>query len=414
MKVLFAVSNENISESIVKKYQKDYKEIISYKNVYYFNAILKELQKNKTYDRIVISEELEPFSNNNYDAIDKFIFEKLDSISDEALDNSGTDIPIILICTDRRSKGESILVKLFGIGVYSALLGQDRSIEQVCALIKKPRSKKEAKIYYKIDSDDVNYQSENENDVSETEIKNILAHYKKLGKNEEKYAESFESIASQYNDVQLRIICNFLPLNVKAILEGTSSKYQQLMTNAPKAGKVNTKIQKLEPPKSGIKEEYLRGQGDGGRPVIIPSAVNKKEVKKLGRTTEPQEDDNIDTLLESRPKAQPIMQTIDDDIEEKLDTIGNMPSLDQTPMSLSEQPKKGRGRPKKIVEDDDFDLLSSADIAGLPKKGRGRPKKAEQLFEQEEEPTNTPLSSFDDDDGLLTRKCDACSYETRF
>ena len=44
MKVLFAVSNDNISESIVKKYQKDYKEIISYKNVYYFNAILKEIR----------------------------------------------------------------------------------------------------------------------------------------------------------------------------------------------------------------------------------------------------------------------------------------------------------------------------------------------------------------------------------
>ena len=44
MKVLFAVSNEEISESIVKKYQKEYKQIISYKNVYYFNAILKELQ----------------------------------------------------------------------------------------------------------------------------------------------------------------------------------------------------------------------------------------------------------------------------------------------------------------------------------------------------------------------------------
>ena len=39
MKVLFAVNNENISESILKKYQKDYKEVISYKNVYYFNAI---------------------------------------------------------------------------------------------------------------------------------------------------------------------------------------------------------------------------------------------------------------------------------------------------------------------------------------------------------------------------------------
>jgi len=45
MKVLFAVSNEEISELIVKKYQKEYKQIISYKNVYYFNAILKEIQK---------------------------------------------------------------------------------------------------------------------------------------------------------------------------------------------------------------------------------------------------------------------------------------------------------------------------------------------------------------------------------
>ena len=34
MKVLFAVSNDEISESIVKRYQRDYKEIISYKNFY--------------------------------------------------------------------------------------------------------------------------------------------------------------------------------------------------------------------------------------------------------------------------------------------------------------------------------------------------------------------------------------------
>ena len=54
MKVLFAVDNDNISEEIVKRYQKQYKEIISYKNVYYFNAILKELQNDKTYDRVVI------------------------------------------------------------------------------------------------------------------------------------------------------------------------------------------------------------------------------------------------------------------------------------------------------------------------------------------------------------------------
>ena len=122
MEGLFAVNNENISETIIKRYQQEYKEIISVKNVYYFNAIIKELQKDKTYDRIVISEDLEPFSNNNYDAIDKFIFDKMDNISDEATNQSGNDIPIILICADRREKSEPLLIKLFGIGVYNAIL----------------------------------------------------------------------------------------------------------------------------------------------------------------------------------------------------------------------------------------------------------------------------------------------------
>ena len=176
MKVLFAVNNENISNLIVKKYQKDYKEIISFKNVYYFNAILKEIQKDKTYDRIVISEDLEQFTNSNYQQMDKFIFDRLDSISDEASNIQGEDIPIILLCSERRTKGEETLVKLFGIGIYSALIGKDRDINEVCRLINKPRSKKEAKEYYRIDTDDVNYQAENENDVSEIEIQNILAH----------------------------------------------------------------------------------------------------------------------------------------------------------------------------------------------------------------------------------------------
>ena len=55
MKVLFAVNEDDISTQVVKKYQKEYKEIISYKNIYYFNAIIKELQRDKSYDRIVIS-----------------------------------------------------------------------------------------------------------------------------------------------------------------------------------------------------------------------------------------------------------------------------------------------------------------------------------------------------------------------
>ena len=150
MKVLFAVNNDNISNSIVKKYQKEYKEILSYKNVYYFNALLKELQKDKTYDRVVISEDLEPFANNNYDTIDKFLFEKLDKISDETERFDGNNTDIILICTDRRTKSDDMLVKMFSIGVYNAIIEKDRSIEEVCRLINKPKGKKEAKLYYKI------------------------------------------------------------------------------------------------------------------------------------------------------------------------------------------------------------------------------------------------------------------------
>ena len=171
MKVLFAVSNDKMSETIIKQYEKQYKEIINYKNVYYFNAILKELQRDKTYDRIVISEDLEQYASSSYDQKDKFIFDRLDNISDEALDVNGDDIPIILICSERRKKAEEFLNKLFGIGIYNAIVGDDRSTDEVCRLINKPRSKKEAKKYYGIDSDDTIYDPVNENEVSEIELK---------------------------------------------------------------------------------------------------------------------------------------------------------------------------------------------------------------------------------------------------
>ena len=229
MKVLFAVNDENISTAIVKKYQKQYKEIISYKNVYYFNAILKELQRNKSYDRIVISEDLEEFTSSSYEQKDKFIFDRLDNISDEAISVNGADIPIILISSDRRAKGEPILVKLFSISIYNAILGEDRTIDEVCRLINKPRSKKEAKIYYKIDSEDAKYERTKENEVNEMELQNILRHFKRLGKNENDYVESFRNIMTQYNQAQLKVVIAVLPENVKKILQDNSPEYQKIM-----------------------------------------------------------------------------------------------------------------------------------------------------------------------------------------
>ena len=285
MKVLFAVSSESISDAIIKRYQKDYKEILSYKNVYYFNAILKEIQKDKTYDRIVISEDLEPFANNNYDAIDKFIFEKLDNISDEAQDIDGNETSIIMICTDRHTPGSSFLVKLFGIGIYNALLGSDRKIESICKLINKPRVKKEAKMYYKIDADDVNYNNKNEKEVSELEIQNILTHFKKLGRNTDKYAESFNNIAAQYTDDQLKIIVNCLPMAVKAVLEDECQKYQELMAAEGMIEKVNreaVKTTKEASKQTGIKIDIIENKLNQTKmtgPIVIPSSVRTSKNK---------------------------------------------------------------------------------------------------------------------------------------
>ena len=374
MKVLFAVSNEEISENIVKKYQKEYKEIISYKNVYYFNAILKELQKDKTYDRVVISEDLESFTNNQYDQIDKFIFEKLDSISDEASNYQGDNIPIILICSDRRIKSEQMLVKLFGISIYDALLGTDRNIDELCKLINKPRSKKEAKIYYKIDSDDVNYRPENENDVSEVEIQNILAHYKRLGKNEDKYLESFNNIASQYNDVQLKIICKFLPLNVKAVLEEKSPKYQQLMA-------FNTKVSdKIRKPKNevddGTSEMLLKTVNTRetilSKPVVIPNAVNLQSTKKLTKP-KPVKQEEEDPIKQIEREINAYVQN-ENNFEEKENDVKEVENVEPEKEEEVKPAPKRRGRPRKNP------LPENTDDA--PKKKRGRPKKKVEVSNQ--------------------------------
>mgnify|MGYP004501924799 CR=1 FL=1 len=374
MKVLFAVSNEEISENIVKKYQREYKEIISYKNVYYFNAILKELQKDKTYDRVVISEDLENFTNNQYDQIDKFIFEKLDSISDEASNYQGDNIPIILICSDRRTKSEPMLVKLFGISIYDALIGADRNVDELCKLINKPRSKKEAKLYYKIDSDDVNYKPENENDVSEVEIQNILSHYKRLGKNADKYVESFNNIASQYNDIQLKVICKFLPLNVRAVLEEKSPKYQQIMAfNSKVTDKLRkSKRQDVEGTSEKLLKSVTSTEKILSKPVVIPNAVNMKNVKKLSRPNaqalaEPEED----PIKQIEREINTYVKKENEFVKEKKEEIKEVPKKNDEKENIVEEEIKPaprrRGRPRKnpLPEETQEPV----------KKRRGRPKK---------------------------------------
>jgi len=452
MKILFAVSNENISEAVKREYQNNYKAQLVTKNVYYFNAIIKELQNNKTYDVVIISEDLEPFANNNYDTIDKFLSDKLQTIREEAVDAKGNNVPIIFITTDRHILGDFFTSKLYEIGIYNALVGNDRSIENVCTLMFHPRQKHEARAYYRVNSEIDN--SPKEDDVKEEEIKNIIAHYKKLGKAEERYVESFDNIASQYNDAQLKVIIRFLPLNVKAVLEAQSPKYQSLTTFAnnynsgaisavpqtPKAENIKEKNVSVETNNDRVLEQISSIKDASG--VIVPKAMNINR----GRKIETGEfDDETPTFMADRRKND-IKNEVKDDIASILPGFENdatpalsnekqvsdnvLPGLDNESDSIlpgfeesidemvsdnsenllpgvntetvtattpQEEPvvKRGRGRPRKNPV---------APVVEGPKRGRGRPRKVQVVEEEpqlaEEIISNEPesiLPGFEDD-----------------
>lgn len=459
MRVLFAVNNEKISEAITKKYQSMYKEIISGKNVYFFNAIIKELQKDKSYDRIVIGEDLEPYANNNYEVIDNFLYDKLDSISDEASNSREGDIPIILIATDRRERRDSLLAKLFSMGIYNVLIGQDRRIDNVCKLINMPRTKKEAKVYYGIDGEEVEYTDSNMDTVKEEEIQHILNHYKKLGKNEDLYVKSFEEIAEQYTDTQLKLITKYLPLNVRAVLEERCPKYQQAMIGSVKnqvtkgrtGKKITTKniesknVNKIELIDKELQKAKLT------KPVVIPSAINMQNVKKAYTTKQDttqevlnstnstmhdieqnnvmprieQSDDAFSSLFDEEPEdVQPNIQNnpVPKYIEPKpieqeyvqpitlqqgdnnlnLQQFGKetntMPENEESNQTEPVQPvKKGRGRPRKEKTPEEI-AMEEAKV----KKGRGRPKKIVEPEEKvENEAVTLPEPEEDDDINLF-------------
>lgn len=238
MKVLFAVSNEKITEQVVAKYQVMYNELLSYKEVYYYNAVVKELEKTKDYNAIVIDESLESVSN---DKGDQYLLNNLDAITDVAVNNENTQIPIILICKADRQPAEEFLEKIYKIGIFNALILKDRKISKICEYINNPKNKKDAKKYYQINVDDTEVVADTEEDsIAKTELKNILNYYAKLGNDTSKYSETFDRIAEQYTDVELVYIIARFPENVKNVLMNENQRFRNLMNIDPK------KLQQME------------------------------------------------------------------------------------------------------------------------------------------------------------------------
>lgn len=220
MKALIAINNDAISEAIGNYYKKEFNETIEIKNVYYFKALLEEIKLN-FYDRIILHEELEPFATSNQEVIDNSLFEIIDKASDE-----GNGASIIFICAERRKRDDKLIKKLFNIGVYNILIGEDRTIEEVAKLVNTPRTKKDAKSYIDYDLEEDVYGKEEE--VNEAELNRILMAYENAGGDGQRYVEIFERIADQYTDIQLKVICSFLPEHVKKVLASKSDRYNRI------------------------------------------------------------------------------------------------------------------------------------------------------------------------------------------
>lgn len=327
----------------------------------------------------------------------------MDEISDEAIDGNQENIDIILIGSERRSKADDILVKLFGIGIYNAIIGNDRSIDEVCKLINRPRSKKQAKVYYNIESDEINYKPENENDVDEDEMRNILNHFKKLGKNEDKYVQSFNNIVSQYNENQLKIIISMLPLNVKAVLEEKSPEYQKIATSNGLMSKVSAR-KKLKD-KTGPSEKLLMQDtlNKTSKPVVVPTTMKSSNIKRVltKNIKSPEvsiqddfEDEDYDEYENENENYNKEKYDISEEKNKIEDGFNNTDEIEK--IDIEEKPRK-RGRPRKQTVKEE--------ITEVRPKKRGRPRKQKEEQEEkllpgfeENNQSENILPGFDDED----------------
>ena len=221
MKVLFGMSNDNTVQGIVKYYEEKYKEKLEYKIVYYFGQFSQEIASGD-YDRAVLSEELEKLPTRSYAEADKQLFEYIDGIV-----NNFEAKNIVYIASERRNLGDEFLARLFVIGVYSTLTGSDRTKGKVCAAVNSPVTRREARKYY--DNNSSANDIYNPAEVSELEIRKIIAYYRNLNGDTSKYNEILDRIVTQYTSEQLVIIVQYLPKDVKEFLEKNSETYKSIL-----------------------------------------------------------------------------------------------------------------------------------------------------------------------------------------
>lgn len=275
MKVLFGMSNEQTVKDIARHYEEKYKEKLEYKMAFYFGQFSKEISTGQ-YDRAVLSEELEKLPTKSYAEADKQLFEYIDKVTNdfEARD-------LIYVASDRRKLGDSFLARLFFLGVYTTLTGSDRTIRKVCEAINSPTSKRDAKKYY--DNFDPN-SVYNTSEVSEIELRRIIAYYKNLNGDTSRYNEIFDRIVSQYTTEQMGVIINWLPKDVKDYLSQNSDSYKSILESnnisAVQQAKATPQKPIVDKSKNNSNYEIQNGK-EIVKQIVVKEPAKEKIVEKV-------------------------------------------------------------------------------------------------------------------------------------
>ena len=183
-------------------------------------------------------------------------------------------------------------------------------------------------------------------------------HFKKLGNNEEKYAESFKNIVSQYTQEQLKVIIAVLPSNVKEVLSETSPEYQKIVYPTGREISKTTKGKTGRKGRKGTSEKLLEVESNPmmSKPVVVPTTMKsnmylnidkKKPVKEI-EEIEDEDDDltEVDDIIEEKPKRRgrprktPLPEEQEELEEEKVDVLPGFDEDDEDDEIEEVVPKK--------------------------------------------------------------------------
>ena len=298
MKVLFAFNNEEQVNQLVDYYRKTYGEKLDVTKVYFFRSLIDTIRKNKNFDRIIIHEELEPFGSKNQDAIDKYLFNNFDKVSDEA-----GKADIILVCTEKRQYNDKFISTLFNLGIYNILCGQDRNFGKLSELISRPRTKKEAKAIIDVDLEENPYEASEK--VDELELRNIRKYYENNKNNREKILAGFDSLYEQYTFEKLKEqIIPWIPEEAREILLQDSPRYVTLMSQNTAKDSKGKRVKIVEVPVY-IKEEPSVSLEDQER--LKREAEQRAEEERLRQEAEAKqkaEEERLQREAEAKRKAE--------------------------------------------------------------------------------------------------------------